>query len=333
MRIHSFVCALLAGSAVLSSQAGAAVSYWDFNVFSRSTIGTSGSGYGSDFQGAAGSVGNAYFTAFQVRGVAASSPTIPGGFYSGAGFTMNGGSVDHGGLYVAGDVSLSSATVFHDVRAGGNLTGGTGTIKGNAYIGGSNTSALTLEGSLLTGQTYSAPIDLGNASSYFLSTSSYAAALAPTPGGYVNNFGQIKISTGNAALTVVNVSTSDYLNAWGVEVNGTGTVIVNVGGSSLTLGYKTWSYVGGATNQNALLNLHEATTLNLNNGAKVNVLAPKAATHFSSGLIEGNLIVGSLTGSGQVNWVGGFNGETVVPAPGAMALAALGSLAMARRRR
>lgn len=332
MRIHSFVYTLLAGAAVVSSQARASISYWDFNVFSRGTIGTSASAYGSDFQGASAAVGSAYFSGFTVRGVAATSPTIPGGFYGGSNFTLNGGSVDHGGLYVAGDISLSSASVAHDVRGGGNLTGGTGTISGNTYIAGSNTSALSFVGALNVGQAYTAPIDLNDASSYFLTTSNYAASLSPTA-GYVNEWGHLKISTGNAALTVVNISTTDYFNAWGVTVDGSGTVIVNVGGSSLTLNYKTWSYTGGASNQNTLLNLNEATTLNLNNGAKVNILAPNAATHFSSGLVEGDLIVGSLTGSGQVNWAGGFSGEHVIPAPGAAVIAIMGGMAMLRRRR
>ena len=40
---------------------------FNFNVYSLGDIGTSGSGYGSDYQGVAGAAGSAYFTNFSLN--------------------------------------------------------------------------------------------------------------------------------------------------------------------------------------------------------------------------------------------------------------------------
>jgi choice-of-anchor A domain-containing protein len=151
---------------------------------------------------------------------------------------------------------------------------------------------------------------------------------------YTNNFGELIVNA-SGPLTVVNFSTSDFINAYGIRIVGSGSVICNVPGSSLAFASKTWTYTNGASNANTLLNLNQAQTLNLSGGNTVNILAANAATNFSSGLVTGNLIVGSLTGSGQVNWsqLSGFGGGSVVPAPGVLALTGAGAIAVIRRRR
>lgn len=325
--ISAFVVAAAAGSA------SAGVSLWDFNVFSRSTIGSSGQGYGSDFQGASAAVGNAYFSGFTVRGVANTSPSIVGGFYGGANFTLQG-SVDHGGLYVAGNVNLNNASVAGDVHAGGNLGGAGGTVNGSAYLGGSKVTgnALNVTGALNTGQAYAAPIDLAAASTYFQNAGSYVAGLASNT-SYTNNFGELVITT-SGPLSVVNFALNDFQNAWGIRVVGAGTVLINVGGTNLTVNGKTWTYQNGASSSDTLLNFGQATNLTLNGSQTVNILAANAATNYTSGVITGDLVVGSLTGNGQVNWGGGFNGGSLVPAPaGFVTLMGFGALASQRRRR
>ena len=87
-RTHAF--ASVAMLALVGSAASAAINPWDFNVFSRSTIGTAGSPYGSDYQGAAGSVGNAFFNGFSLRDIASSSPSLAQSFYGGGTFTLGG---------------------------------------------------------------------------------------------------------------------------------------------------------------------------------------------------------------------------------------------------
>lgn len=336
MRSNSFAQAATI-AAVLSATAGIAnadpVNIWDFNVFSRSTIGTSTTGYGSDFQGASGAVGYAWFNGFTVKAVGGTSTSLPRAFYGGGDFTLSG-SVDHDGIEVAGNVNIVGASVNGPVFAGGNLGGTSGSITGNATIGGIKTVGfpLTVSGTLTENAPFAPSLDLADISDQFLSISNDAAGLATTTSA-TNVFGELQI-TANAPITVVEIAAADLVSAWGVKVSGPGTVIINVLGSTVGFGSRTWTYAGGASGGTTLLNLNEATTFNLDGGNhEVTILAPNAATHFTPGLVTGNLIVGSLTGGGQVNWApgGGFHGD--VPAPGTAMLALAGAGLMASRRR
>jgi choice-of-anchor A domain-containing protein len=334
MRSNLFVKAA-SGAAVLSFFAGAAsaIDIWDFNVFSRSTIGTSTSGYGSDYQGAAGAVGSAWFNGFSLNDVAAASPSLSRAFYGGGDFSI-GGTVTQDGIEVAGNVSVNWATINGPIFAGGNLGGFGGTVNGPVTIGGTKTVGpiLTVNGTLTESAAFSPTIDLFDVSAEFLTISNYAANLATTTSA-TNVFGQLQIAA-NAPVTVVDIAAADLAAAWGIKVSGAGTVVLNVIGTSVSFGSKTWTYEGGASGSTTLLNLNEATIFDLSGGDhQVSILAPNASTHFSSGLVTGNLVVGSLTGSGQVNWApgGGFQGD--VPAPGTAVLALAGAGLMAARRR
>lgn len=332
-RFNTITAAIIA-AAGMTTAANAAVTYWDFNVFSRSTIGSASKGYGSDFQGASGSVGDAYFSNFAAKTNANSSSSLAYGFYGGGNFRLSG-SVNNGGVNVAGTVTMNNASITGPVTGGGNLGGSGGSVNGNVSISGSKTTGnqLTVNGSLNTGQAYNAALNLADVSSYFQNTGAYAAVLTPT-GSYTNQWGELIINAGSA-LNVVNVSANDFTNAWGIRVIGSGALIVNVAGTSLDFASKTWNYQDGASSVSTLLNFNEATNIRMSGGHNVNILAANASTNFSSGQVTGNLIVGALTGGGQVNWNadGGFSGAALIPAPaGAFILAGAGLIAFRRRR-
>jgi len=323
---------IVASIALACSTASGAVNYWDFNVFSRSTIGTPGQGYGSDFQGASGAVGDVNFNGFTVKGVGGTSPSLAHGFYGGGNFTLQG-SVDHDGIEVAGNVTLNSGSVNGNVRAGGNLAGTSGSVNGSAFLGGLKTTGnpLTVSGSVAENQSFSPTVNLGAVSSYFASVGNYAANHAPTT-NFTMNFSQMVINA-TGPLTVVNLTAANLAGVWGINVVGGGTVVVNLAGTNLSLTGLTWSYGGGSSAQKTLLNMNEAQTINMSGSNEVNMLAANAAVNFSSGLVTGNLIVGSLTGSGQVNWGGGFEGGSDVPSAGGVSAMALAGLLASRRRR
>lgn len=326
-----------ASVAAVVSIAGAAsagpINIWDFNVFSRSTIGGPGSGYGSDFQGASGAVGSAWFNGFSAKDVAGTSPSLARGFYGGGDFTLSG-AVTNDGIEVAGSVYMNHASISGPVFAGGSLNGLGGTINGPVTLGGTKLvgPAVTVNGTLTQNAPFSPTIDLTDVSNQFLTLSNYAAGLSPTTTA-ASQWGEILI-TANDPITVVELAAADLAAAWGVKISGAGTVIINLLGETVTFASKTWTYADGASSSTTLLNLNEATTFNLSGGEHaLAILAPNAATHFSSGLVTGNLVVGSLTGGGQVNWNpnGGFTG--LIPAPGTAALACLSAGIMAARRR
>lgn len=324
-------------AAVLSVAAGIAtadvVNIWDFNVFSRSTIGSSGSAYGSDYQGSAGAVGSVWFSGFSLKDVPSASPSLARAFYGGGDFTLSGAVSNHG-IEVAGNVVMNGASIYGPTFAGGNLSGTGGTLHGPVTLGGTKNvgPVVTVLGGLSENAAYTPTVNVFDVSSEFLSISDYAASLATTTTA-TNLWGELQI-TASGPLTVVDIAAADLASAWGVKVSGTGTVVINLLGSSVSFGSKTWTYADGASGSSTLLNLNEATTFNLSGGEhKLSILAPNAATHFSSGLVTGNLIVGSLTGGGQVNWnpSGGFSGQ--IPAPGTTVLALAGMGLMASRRR
>ncbi|QYK48145.1 MAG: choice-of-anchor A family protein [Phycisphaeraceae bacterium] len=337
MRSNSFVQAASA-AAVLFAGAGIAnadpINIWDFNVFSRSTIGTAGSGYGSDFQGSAGSVGSAWFSGFSLKDVPSASPSLARAYYGGGNFTLSGAVTNHG-IEVAGNVVMNHASINGPVFAGGNLSGLGGSLNGPVSLGGIKTvgPAVTVLGTLSENAPYTPTINVFDVSDQFLSISNYAASLAPSATA-TNLWGELQI-TASGPLTVVDIAAADLASAWGIKISGAGTVVINLLGETVSFGSKTWTYADGASGSSTLLNLNEATTFNLSGGDhKVSILAPNAATHFSSGLVTGNLIVGSLTGGGQVNWnpSGGFNGEIPAPGTAVLALAGMGLMATRRRR-
>lgn len=325
----------LAALAAASGSAFAVTNPWDFNVFSRSTIGAAGTPYGADFQGAGGAVGNAWFNGFSLRAVAGSSPSLPQSWYGGGTLSF-GGQFNNGGIESAGTVTMNGAAVFGPVFSGGNLAGTSGTVNGSATLAGIKTApgSLTVTGTLTQNAAFTPTVNLADISAYFLTQSNAAAGLANTTTASLS-FGAYTVNT-VAGVNVVTVAAADLFNAHTFNVNGPGTLIVNVTGASVTLDSTTWNYSGGASVHTTLLNYNQATAFNLGGGNIVNILAPSAATTFLSGHVDGNLIVGSLIGGnsfgGQVNWPsGGFTGT--IPAPSAAGLLALGGAIATRRRR
>lgn len=331
---RTFVPFVIVACGMATTSATAAVSYWDFNIFSRSTIGSASQGYGSTIQGASGAFGDAYFTNFSGKSVANSSPSLAQGFYGGGMVRISSGSINNSGVSAAGNVTLNSASIYGPVASGASITGSGGTIYGSASIAGTKQSgSVSVTGSLAEGQKYEPLVDLADASAYFQNFGASAAGMAATA-NYVNNWGELVI-TASGPLTVVNVGTTDFVNAWGVRVVGSGPVVVNVGGTSLSIASKTWTYQNGAAGVSTLLNLHQATALTLSGGHNVNILAANATTVFSSGSVTGNLVVGALTGAGSVNWNsdGGFSGAQYVPSPGGFAIFAVAAIIAVQRRR
>ena len=125
----------------------------------------------------------------------------------------------------------------------------------------------------------------------------------------------------------VRVFEAEFANYVGVEHGigvGSGTEALHIALASCGIGPG-----------DVLLNLPDTTTMTLSGGNTVNILAPLAATDFSTGLVTGNLIVGDLQGGGQVN-AGHFDhGEPglPVPEPGTLVLTCVGLAGLLARRR
>lgn len=140
---------------------------------------------------------------------------------------------------------------------------------------------------------------------------------------------------GVAVFTLPDASlfTSNLVQSIDINLNGASSVIINVGGGGFTWNSGS-NFVGNFNSQAArssvLWNFHGATGIDLTgkafNGA---MLAPDANVAFQ-GVIEGSAWVNSMTQRGEVHLP---NYTGFLPTPGAMGLAAVGGLVMARRRR
>lgn len=125
-----------------------------------------------------------------------------------------------------------------------------------------------------------------------------------------------QLSFGNAAKVVINVSGTNLSNPGSVNLSGNGFT--------------------SSTYSNILWNFYDATSLNLGNGWKGNVLAVDADVKIAND-IDGSLAAKSYTGSGQIHhyYWDYTPPETEVPEPSILILlmAGLGMLGLGRLRR
>lgn len=302
---------------------------FNLNVYSLNNIGTLANPYGSDFQGTAASAGSAFFSGFSLNDLAQPG-VVPGySFVSGGDFSIQG-SINNGGVSAGGNVHAANASIFGNVTAGGNLTGTTGTIYGDVTVSGTNTSAMSITGSTSTGVSYNSPLNFAGINQYLTNYSSNLASHADTT-SYTNNYGELIINAG-VGDNYVTIDAATLNSAWGVTINGAADSVlyINVDGTNANLDSTNWVY-NGLSGADVLLNYGDATNLNLSGGNIINLLAPLADTHYSSGVLTGNLLVGNLTGGGQVN-LGGFN-HSVVPEPSSALALLAGSMILGIRRR
>lgn len=305
---------------------------FDFNVYSLSNIGTSSSGYGSDYQGIAGAAGSAYFSGFSLNDLAQIG-VVPGfSLVTGADASISG-SINNGGINAGGSVYVNGASIFGNVVAGGNLNGSGGTVNGNATLGGVDNTSLTVTvtGTVTQNTSYVGSLNYAGINQYLTDFSTSIGSQTDTTSYNNINSGDliINLTSGDNYVTIDGATLN---SAYAVTITGASDSVlyINVDGVIVNMDSTNWAYNGGVTADNVLLNFDEADTLSLSGGNTVNILAPLADVNFSSGLVTGNLIVGNLTGGGQVN-LGGFN-HNVVPEPSS-ALVLLGSTVMLAIRR
>lgn len=297
---------------------------WLFNVYSLGNINYSG----SDFQGIAGSGGNATFSGFSLN----ENNVGPGtsySLYSGGNVTFGSGSVFNGGIEAGGSVSLNSTTVNGPIHSGGNLSGNSGMINGNVNLGGTNQAGqgLVINGTVQQNQSFTPSTSLQQYSNFFQSTNSSLGSQSATAG--VNSvYGQLVVDPLHSGLNIISLTLAQINASYGIALTGPAdaTTVINVTGAntqnSQFMNSLTLSLNGGISASDILFNIVGVSNLLLNGGQYINILAPDSNVNFTSGLVTGNLIAGNLTGSGQVNQ-GSFVG-VAAPEPGTYLI--LGSL-------
>ena len=143
----------------------------------------------------------------------------------------------------------------------------------------------------------------------FAAAKSYLQSLSTTLSGYTVNgttafqYGGLTLTGSDPFLNVFSVSGTSLSSANNITINvpNGSVVLVNISGTSLS-----WTgglTVNGTAITNVLYNFYQATTLTISGiDIKGSALAPFAAVNFISGVINGQMICYSLTGSGQFNY-------------------------------
>lgn len=306
-----------------------------YNVYSLNDIGSSSAQYRSDMQGTVGAGGNVYFREFSLAGQDSSNT------YS---------------LHTQGNASLWGA-YNGNIDVGGNLTFSPSSLNGNAFVGGnvSNSEGGSISGNLtaagsinltpqftVTGQqqAFSSVSQLVNyqaIADYFLNTSTNLAAHADNA-AYTNNWGGITLNAASGE-NFITIDATELRDAWGFTINGAEDAIVyiNVTGENVEFNSTNWTYQDGISASNVLVNFSEADTMHLTSNNAVNILAPNADTNFQYGVVTGSLIVGNLTGAGQVN-LGTFEQTPLmttftIPEPATLFLLSMGTAFIIKTRK
>lgn len=266
---------------------------------------------------------------------------------------MNQTSDSEGRVAVAGNATLSNYGVGDRLPAG--TTGNSLVVGGNlTYNGGQVFHGSTVYGGTLTGN-FGSPngtvsqgtgLDFAAASSYLTTASNYWGGLGSN-GQTVEYYGGVRLIGTQSDLNVFTVS-GDYLSkSWGVNIDAPAgsTVLINVTGDSSAFRNLGFSFEdlngdgkGTVSRQNVIYNFVDATSLTINGaGIQGSVLAPKANVQFDNGNINGQLIAGNLSGSGEAHnylFQGSLPTPVQVPEPSSslLVIAAGGLLAMRRRR-
>ena len=303
--------------------------------------------------------------------------SISGNTFVGGNATLNSvGSKQN--LVVGGSLTDTGGQISGNVFVGGaatNLSGGV-TINGSLNLTGANASlnASSNGGSSPTGiyvtastqvhdpsywaapatsggpATPSVPLDVFGSSTDITNASTSLSALSGAT-NVTSAGGTINITLNNSGLNVINLSVTNGATITGINITNANGVtptglIINVAGNNLNFNGGSFS-LGSLANTQVLFNFGNATAISLQNLAfEGALLAPLATVNFSSGHIDGALIVNSYTGSAQVNYVGfndplpayaaaGGSGGTVAstPEPGTIAPFVTGLIAAALIRR
>ena len=226
------------------------------------------------------------------------------------------GSDTEGRVAVGGNASLQSYSVADKASAStvnlvvkGNLTANGGSTVGKTIVGGTasytnwSTAGLQPPGTPL-------PVDFPAEAIRLKDLSAALAGRAPNGSTAYQNWGapagshgyQITLTGNNAGLNVFNVDGIKAFdaNTFTINLAPGSTALINVTGFNdglLNMGLT----INGTASSNVLWNFADATSLSFRGvGMLGSVLAPNAA-YTGSGVINGQLLVGSYTGS----WAGG----------------------------
>ncbi|QJE98690.1 choice-of-anchor A family protein [Luteolibacter luteus] len=260
-----------------------------------------------------------------------------------------------GRVAVAGDASLTNYGVGSKFSSNPSSAGDMLVVGGNlSYNGGEVHYGNLVYGGTLSGNfgiphgttTHGSAMDFATANNYLTSASSYWGGMASN-GATTNQWGGIQMVGTDPTLNIFTLSGAMLGSSWGVTIDAPAgsTVLVNVTGDSAAMQNMGLNFqdlnsdgTGTVVRNNVIYNFVDATSLTLNGvGVQGSILAPKATVNFNNGNIDGQLIAGTLIGTGEAHnylFQGNLPAPLPIPEPSSALLVGLagGMLAMRRKR-
>lgn len=252
------------------------------------------------------------------------------------------------GLTVAGDLKFGGGNVYGNTIVGGNLTTAAGTsLHGNVQVGGNlntqgswlSADSLSYGGTSNSSQTWqkasgglSLGLDFAAEKTRLTALSQQFDALSNS-GTDQLKWGNVMLDGQGAELAVFDLDAADVgKNLELLNLSANSTVLINVHGKTVDFGNH------GYTNFKAgrvIFNLPDATSVIFNGGTAASFLAPLADFNTGWGVINGQVVANSWSGSVQVNYAPFTGTITAVPEPASVGLllAGLGMVGWQLRRR
>ncbi len=190
-------------------------------------------------------------------------------------------------LVVGGNLTVQASSLWGLTVQNGLIAYG-GTLTGSQYI---NTNLTEPVAGTPPGYVQATPISTSEVNAAMLDWSSELASL-PANGSVVGASG-FSCPTG-VTLCVINASAGNLISNGTITVTASAntTVVINVSGASVTVWDDAMTISGGATKNNVIFNLYQATDVSMSGiSFQGSMLAPLADLYFTNGNIEGQLIV------------------------------------------
>jgi choice-of-anchor A domain-containing protein len=239
------------------------------------------------------------------------------------------------GATVYNQPSGSAPVGYGAITVYGNTSGNSININngGSAYVGGQKGAHINFNGG---GGYLGAPVNAITDFKSPLNALSLALSMLPATGSLpiATNNELITATAGANGIAVIDFTAAELaaIPSFRIDLNGASSLIFNVTGASAT--YQANDESGTAGANNIIWNFYDATgTVNLNSLIAGTVLAP-GATVSNQNQIDGVLVAGSWTGSGELHdyqfdgTLPSGSSPVPVPEPGSLILFATGVVAL-----
>lgn len=215
------------------------------------------------------------------------------------GAMMVGGNANIRQGFSIGLVSNASTPFSDMLFVGGDLNFPSGSVVGNVHYGGQANLGSSIRNSQ-SKITNDLPVDFDAVQTHFEILSASMCAKAPT-GGYLEDDRVLRILRGNAPIEVFKVKASTLNRIQSVDLSGvsaSATVIMNVFGNSVNFNY----HQTIVDNRHIVWNFCDASEISISKcEVSGSFLAPLAHVTGTGGVIQGQFVAKSYTGTTQFN--------------------------------